>query len=78
MGDPLKDLRDLVIKESQLDEGTIIAINDDGTFRVSTKLGISDATGNVNLFKVGDTVKVEDGIITFQKSVEDNLIVHEL
>lgn len=78
MGDPLKGLRDLVIKETQVDEGTIIAINDDGTFRVSTKVGISNATGDANFFKVGDTVKVEDGVITFQKSVEDNLIVHEL
>ncbi len=78
MGDPLKDLRDLVIKETQLDEGTIIAINDDGTFRVSTKQGVSNATGDANFFKVGDTVKVEDGVITFPKSVEDNLTVHEL
>ncbi len=77
MADPLKAFRELIVKETQVNEGTIIAINDDGTFRVSTRLGVSNATGDTNFFKVGDTVKVEDGVITFQKSVEDSLIVHE-
>lgn len=75
--DPLKALRELVVKQTQVDEGTIIAVNDDSTFRVSTRLGVSSASGDVNFFQVGDVVKVSDGVIFSKKSVENNLVIHE-
>lgn len=75
--DALKALRDLVIRETQIDEGKIVSIDEDGNFLISTKLGIQTVTGDQSLFQVGNFVKVVDGIITFKTSVEDNLTVHE-
>lgn len=77
MADALKAFRELIVKETEVDEGTIIAINDDGTFRVSTRLGVSNASGDVNFFQVGDVIKVLNGVISSKKSVEDSLVVHE-
>lgn len=75
--DALKALRDLIVQETQIDEGKIISIDEDGKFFISTKLGIQTVTGDTSLFEVGNFVKVVNGVITFKTSVEDNLTVHE-
>lgn len=75
--DALKAIRNLIVQETQIDEGEIISIDEDGKFLISTKLGIQTVTGNTSLFEVGNSVKVVDGVITFKTSVEDTLTVHE-
>ena len=78
MADSLKAMRDLIVQETQIDEGEIVSINDDGDFLVSTKIGIQVVSGDSTFFQVGDSVKVLDGAITFKKSTEeDDLVVHE-
>lgn len=75
--DSLKAMRDLIVQETQIDEGKIVSIDEDGNFLVSTKIGIKVVSGSKTIFQVGDSVKVLDGAITFKTSVEDDLIVHE-
>jgi len=78
MTDPLKEMRELIVQESQVDEGVITVLNEDGTFLVSTRLGVATVSGNTDLFQVGDSVKIVDGVITAKTSSEDDLVVHEL
>lgn len=75
--DALKAMRDLIVRETQIDEGKIVSIDEDGNFLISTKLGIQTVTGDTSLFEVGNFVKVVNGVITFKTSVEDKLVVHE-
>lgn len=76
--DSLKAMRDLIVKEIQIDEGKIVSIDKDGNFLVSTKIGVQVVSGDNTFFKVGDSVKVLDGAVTFKKSTEENdLVVHE-
>lgn len=75
--DPLKSFRELIFNTKQTDSGTIISIVD-GVISVSTSQGVSTATGDTSLFKIGDSVIIKDGVITSKSNVEDDLPVHEV